>query len=155
MGATVVTTRNIDQAPYVSPFDLTHIHALLGAQGKSVEQPDLARAVTLWAHHHPLACFGITQLWAGVGIAWMEDAGEPLVTLYRGFLARAVLTHWRNWTVDGVFRRIDSYVPANHTRAQALVRHLGFTLVARKPHYAQDGGTTLEYAWYAPGYGEE
>jgi len=155
MVTAVVATRWQDPAPYVSPFTPAHMHALLAGQGKCVAHPEMGRAVTLWAHHHPLACFGITQLWAGLGIAWMEDAGEALVTAYRGFIARAVLTHWRFWTQGVAFRRIESYVPESHARARGLVEHLGFTLLARKPHYAQDGGTTLEYVWYASGYGEE
>lgn len=103
--------------------------------------------VSLHDETGPLCCFGIASPWPGLGIAWMEEVSSEALAPHRYQVASTVLRHFRRWTQETPYRRIEAHAPCAHALANRLLRKLGFVLVTRKLAYGRGGESVNEYCW--------
>jgi hypothetical protein len=105
----------------------------------------LTRAITLCAETEPLCCFGVTEVWAGVGVAWFLEqqpwTGHPLASR----MARQVLRAWQGWQRD--FRYVEALVVDTRVDSRRLAEWLGFVPVLVKEAYGPGGETMIAYEW--------
>jgi hypothetical protein len=105
----------------------------------------LSRAVTICAEAEPLCCYGVTEVWAGVGVAWFLEQQPWMGHPYARAMARHVLRAWRAWQRD--FRYVEALVVDTRADSRRLAEWLGFVPVLVKEAYGPGGETMIAYEW--------
>jgi RimJ/RimL family protein N-acetyltransferase len=131
-------------ALHTTPFDASHLQGLQAVEGRAVSMC----ALTVWDGEEPLCCFGITSPWPGLGVAWCAERDAEAMALHGRRVGLLIARMWRQWLVEGHYRRIESRAPRSHRAAQRLLDWLGFEFVAAKRLYGPDNITVFEYVYF-------
>lgn len=118
--------------------------AALGGIERTVALCDSAEyAYSVVVAGSPVACIGVSVLWAGAGAAWAflsADARRHWKTIHSG-----VATFLRGALCDGEFRRIQTSVRIDHAAGHRWALRLGFTPESVLQRYCPDGADAVCY----------
>lgn len=134
---------------YSLPFVPEHLAALFATRGELWAPPvPVASACTIVDAEGPVCCFGLTEVWPGLGLAWCEERDTASMVHHGIRMGLHIRRGWDRWRQARTYRRIECRVPAGHEAAHRLVQWLGFHPLVTKPGYGLKGETVIEYVWY-------